>query len=481
MSSTPSTAHDHPGNGSEDRRRSPRQRIDALVYIELGSSNGGFPINVTEEGLAFQGIQRLKIDQVVSIRFKLPDLGNPLEVTGQIVWLNELGTGGGLRFIDLSDEARLVIRNWISAGKQPTSHEGKKEKSPVPAIAPAIAPAPVPAPAAAFAPAVQLPARESSSAAAINNQIVIEVVQEPSRHLAGETMPTLIAAPISSSPDSKVINPESRLRTFLSDPGGKQERHVPVAIWLIAGVVLLAVVGLISWKHSRSALVSTSSVSTPAPMPAPVAQPSIPESLPVAVASSARPVAVASSARPVAPHPAVTTKRLKVNPPKNTPQQLAALTAAMVPTAVPNYGATKISPPSFGPPARTQPGPLPSMATPGPSVPVLFPTISVEPSVRPVVQPSVKPVVELEAAQLLVRHNAVYPPVARAARISGPVELQFTVGVDGRVRNVKVMKGNGLLAQAAVTAVKSWRYRPARRGGVPLESQSTAVVNFKLN
>ncbi|HVA94794.1 MAG TPA: energy transducer TonB [Candidatus Dormibacteraeota bacterium] len=114
-------------------------------------------------------------------------------------------------------------------------------------------------------------------------------------------------------------------------------------------------------------------------------------------------------------------------------------------------------------------------------MPVLFPTISVEPSVRPVVQPSVKPVVELEAAQLLVRHNAVYPPVARAARISGPVELQFTVGVDGRVRNVKVMKGNGLLAQAAVTAVKSWRYRPARRGGVPLESQSTAVVNFKLN
>ena len=88
---------------------------------------------------------------------------------------------------------------------------------------------------------------------------------------------------------------------------------------------------------------------------------------------------------------------------------------------------------------------------------------------------------KLEAARLLVRNNPVYPAVARAAGFSGSVDLQFTIGPDGSVRNIRVVKGNNLLAHAAVEAVKAWHFQPARRDGIPVESESNTVIIFKMN
>src|SRR5450755_2520026 len=103
-----------------------RQRIEALVYVELGSENGGFPINISEDGMAFQGIRPLDINQEISVTFKLDGIDESVTAAAKIVWLTESRKGGGLRFIDLPEASRHLINNWISLQKQ----AGNPEESP---------------------------------------------------------------------------------------------------------------------------------------------------------------------------------------------------------------------------------------------------------------------------------------------------------------------------------------------------------------
>ncbi len=61
----------------------------------------------------------------------------------------------------------------------------------------------------------------------------------------------------------------------------------------------------------------------------------------------------------------------------------------------------------------------------------------------------------------------------------GEVIVKATINKRGRVTAVKVVKGQAALAQAAVAAVQRWRYEPFLLNGVPIEVDSTVVVNFK--
>jgi len=85
-------------------------------------------------------------------------------------------------------------------------------------------------------------------------------------------------------------------------------------------------------------------------------------------------------------------------------------------------------------------------------------------------------------AAMLVNHvDPQYPPIARAAHISGVVHLHAIIGKDGTVRELQIVDGNPLLAQAAKAAVQNWRYRPTRLNGEPVEVETYITVNFVLN
>ena len=59
---------------------------------------------------------------------------------------------------------------------------------------------------------------------------------------------------------------------------------------------------------------------------------------------------------------------------------------------------------------------------------------------------------------MLIRKTPpVYPPIAKAARVSGTVELQATTSNIGSVQNLRVASGPEMLQQAAVDAVRTWR------------------------
>jgi len=74
-----------------------------------------------------------------------------------------------------------------------------------------------------------------------------------------------------------------------------------------------------------------------------------------------------------------------------------------------------------------------------------------------------------------------YPPEAGRARIEGTVVLLAVIGRDGTVEDVRVKSGLSVFAQAAIEAVKQWRYRPYLLNGEPVEVDSQITINFTLS
>lgn len=74
-----------------------------------------------------------------------------------------------------------------------------------------------------------------------------------------------------------------------------------------------------------------------------------------------------------------------------------------------------------------------------------------------------------------------YPPLARQARIQGTVVLQALIGKDGNIQNLHVVSGHPMLTNAALEAVKEWKYKPYYLNGEPVEVETTINVNFTLS
>jgi len=84
-------------------------------------------------------------------------------------------------------------------------------------------------------------------------------------------------------------------------------------------------------------------------------------------------------------------------------------------------------------------------------------------------------------ASLINRVQPNYPPLARQTRISGTVRLHAIISKDGTVQQLEVLSGHPLLVQAALDAVRQWRYRPTTLNGEPVEVDTTIDVIFSLN
>jgi protein TonB len=82
---------------------------------------------------------------------------------------------------------------------------------------------------------------------------------------------------------------------------------------------------------------------------------------------------------------------------------------------------------------------------------------------------------------LLHKVQPAYPPLARAARIQGPVVLRAIISKAGTIENLQVLSGHPLLVPAAIDAVRQWRYRPYSLNGDPVEVETQVTVNFILS
>jgi TonB family protein len=82
--------------------------------------------------------------------------------------------------------------------------------------------------------------------------------------------------------------------------------------------------------------------------------------------------------------------------------------------------------------------------------------------------------------KLLNRIQPVYPPLARQTRIQGTVAVNAIVRKDGTVEVQNVGAGHPLLAQAAIDAVRQWRYEPTTINGEPVDIETKIYVSFAL-
>ena len=147
--------------------------------------------------------------------------------------------------------------------------------------------------------------------------------------------------------------------------------------------------------------------------------------------------------------------------------------------------ASETSPP---PPAQVEPPPPPVHTPPPPPAraePPPPPSRPAEPPPPPPVRPGqlVSPGPGVQPPKLVSIDKPRYPPAARRGRVEGEVVISALVDQNGRVKEVKIVRGSGSklgLDEAAVAAAKTARFQPAVKEGVRVSMWATLKIPFKL-
>jgi len=103
------------------------------------------------------------------------------------------------------------------------------------------------------------------------------------------------------------------------------------------------------------------------------------------------------------------------------------------------------------------------------------------PDAAPPAPPRVVRISEFAAPQPLLRVTPRYPDLAIQIGLGGVVVVEAEVDTAGHVTTARVLSGHKLLNDAALEAVRQWRYRPLLLGGEPTAFILTVNVEFQLH
>jgi CheY-like chemotaxis protein len=97
-----------------DRRRSPRQKADSLVYLRFGDvcPVPALVLELSQDGLSVQAAEPIPAAEV-PLRFILPGTSHLIEGTGEVTWADDSGRAGIL-FGELPPASRKQLRNWLA-------------------------------------------------------------------------------------------------------------------------------------------------------------------------------------------------------------------------------------------------------------------------------------------------------------------------------------------------------------------------------
>jgi TonB family protein len=86
-----------------------------------------------------------------------------------------------------------------------------------------------------------------------------------------------------------------------------------------------------------------------------------------------------------------------------------------------------------------------------------------------------------EATKHLIKKvEPISPPIAKLAKVGGPVAAEIVIASDGSIESVKVITGAPLLISAAVTAIKQWKFDPFVENGYPIRVRTSVEVVFPI-
>ncbi|PYQ46701.1 MAG: hypothetical protein DMF78_25735 [Acidobacteria bacterium] len=85
---------------------------------------------------------------------------------------------------------------------------------------------------------------------------------------------------------------------------------------------------------------------------------------------------------------------------------------------------------------------------------------------------------QIKVPQLVKKVDPDYPELAKQAQLGALIILEATVGTDGHVQSVTVLRGAPIFDEPAMAAVRQWVYRPLLLNGVPTPFMLTVTVKF---
>jgi periplasmic protein TonB len=260
--------------------------------------------------------------------------------------------------------------------------------------------------------------------------------------------------------------------------GGKK---ILIGVVALVALITLAYFGWTQFGQSHSG--TTPQQTTPAAQPAPQDNPS-PQLAPMSSPAPAPTMTVERASTSTTEHvpkslPAQTSKASVID----EPQQITLNGEPTVNKTSEAPLRVKAAAPSAKPQPQTEeaaaqpPSPLGMKSSDGANLSSLLPAPNTS---RPTLA-RVKLSQGISQGLLIKRVAPKYPSAALQMHLEGTVQIEARIDKEGIVTNPKVVKGDHILAAAALDAVRQWRYKPYYLDGEPVEVETEITINFKGN
>lgn len=393
--------------------------MDEVCYAEFPEGeNGGLILNISETGLLMQSALKITDQVVARLRFRLPGSDQWIEARAKIAWVDHTGKEAGAQFLDLPEDCRARIAEWVSKVGFPE-----------------------------FSPAISSDRSDWQKA----------TQQPPAANIIPAT---------DRSRSSETRNREWLLHSFAqSTPASKPfwRRLVRDLFWVVVGIAAVLVALRYSAKVSmlaRSLQVQSSEAGAVSNTPTGERLASVPIATErkgstfgkmLTQTLSSVPAAVQLSANGLGSQP---TAQLHAHF-DNEPSQSSILVGA---------------PAAGAPPVRLILGKEPVSAS---SSVAITETRSI------LVPGSRNPTQTLQLGRLVTHVSPAYPTGSLAKGIDGTVRVRAFIGLSGQVLQVQLLSGPETLASGTMNAIRQWRYGPTLLNGNAIQSQADVSVVFR--
>jgi TonB family protein len=539
--STPSF-HSEQSPRSPERRRSMRQRVRSLAYVDVVPNNGGIVLNLSENGLALQAVNPFD-ETRVSLRIQPPSSRKRIEATAEITWLSESKREAGLQFLKLTEDARSEIAEWVAAEADIGERRPLNDSA---------------APSAAQPPPKQIvaePARLREKWSAMlensiseltltNQEVSADSVNSPAVRYEPKSQPdaappkrfistpantpvtnvTVIHPPAALRNDApvNVPTPSAPLSRVVEFPA--PESHLPAAEELFREVSPPASTDLKIKPTKAPAAVSPAMYSKLLEFLAHRFR----KPLAIAVLSAcAAVICLIAGMEIIRQRPTVSPTKLNAQEDVQVPETASAPPPALSTSSRASASQSGTSHPAtehttlgaiasafrrrvsktrrnedahlsrradnedsvaakFSSPVETAPL-RPTIPAQNISV-ASAPTLPIAPVTSPRLvtgSPEINPPPPADPQRrsdcyLLYRVEPLYPREAKEHRVEGTVTIHLEIGADGRVHNLRELSGPSLLVPAALEAAREWRFIPALLNGQPIGVEKDVSIVFQL-
>jgi periplasmic protein TonB len=316
-----------------------------------------------------------------------------------------------------------------------------------------------------------------------------------------------VSAPPTTQETANVAPAETELSLLLSEATSAEKVSVKsnkgILIGAIAAGVLLAAAGG-TWYVRQSSTpaqqTAAAAAAPPAASTAAVAQTPSKRGAEASSVASAKvgsgPAASLSSTQPSGQSLTPTAEPLRTASDKTAAAELSAYKklgepqprpAMQPPPKKPSLGEVHLAAPAVNRPAATSDNGAADLAPTlnggqvSPAGDALGGGLAAGSNKQPAAPPAPLPVGgDVRQARLISSTPPVYPVIARNQHVQGDVRIDALIDVDGKVSAMKVISGPVLLHQAAMDALRQWKYQAATLDGKPVPMHLTVTVQFHL-